>query len=229
MNRIIVSDENKKVIDTLRKEGFKPIFSEEIKNLLPFERKHADMQCLKIKDAYFVLKSCKTIINKLVSLGKNVITTDSDIIGKYPENILLNAVYLKDKLYCKENSLDTTVKNYCKYNGIEIVNVNQGYAKCSTALIDDSFITSDRGIFNKISENGVEGLLIESGDIALPGTNYGFIGGCCFGYNDKIYFSGDITKHKEYKKISDFITKHNKKTVNLSDEKLYDVGGFIVV
>ncbi|MCH5304756.1 MAG: hypothetical protein J1E41_07830, partial [Ruminococcus sp.] len=155
MSNIILSNENKKIINSLKNLGFNLIFSEEKRNLLSFERKHADMQCLKIEDTFFVLKSCKHIIDKLQILDKKVIETDKDIKGIYPENVLLNAVYIDSKLYCKEESLDFAVKKYCKNNNIEIVNINQGYTKCSTAVFGDCFITADKGIFKAISENGV--------------------------------------------------------------------------
>ena len=43
-----------------------------------------------------------------------------------------------------------------------------------------------------MTQGGVEGLLIESGNIDLVGVNYGFIGGCCLCCNDNVYFTGNI-------------------------------------
>ena len=229
MNSIIISDENKEIVSAVKNLGYNTVFSENINELLPFERKHADLQCLKINDVFFVLKNCKTIIQNLKMLGKNVIETESDINGKYPYNVVLNAAYIGNKLFCKENSLDNTVKNYCIENNIEIINVNQGYTKCSTAIFSDYFITADKGIFKAMSENGVEGLLINSGEITLPGTDYGFIGGCSFYHNNTAYFTGDINKHTDGKRIISFLESKKIKTENLNNGKLYDIGGFIVL
>ena len=142
---------------------------------------------------------------------------------------MLNAVYLNKKLYCKVNCLASVVKDYCRKSGIELVNVNQGYAKCSTALAGDYFITADKGIYEAMTANGAKGLLIESGDIRLDGVDYGFIGGCCF-YNDGVlYYAGDITKHRNYSIISDFLRERGIELCCLSKTELYDIGGFIVI
>ncbi|MBR2279608.1 MAG: hypothetical protein IJ903_01595 [Ruminococcus sp.] len=229
MNNIIVSNENSLVVSSLNKLGFNPIFSEDISVLLPFERKHTDIQCLKINNTFFVLNSCKRLISELKKLGKEVIETEKSIKKDYPDNVLLNALFINNKLYCKASALDNSVKKYCEKNAIEIINVNQGYTKCSTALIDDCFITADKGIFKALTENGVEGLFINSGNILLPGTDYGFIGGCCFCYNDTVFFTGDINSHTDSKIIKEFIYKKGLKIESLTDEDLYDIGGFVVV
>ncbi len=229
MNSLIMSSELAEINENLNRLGFNIIDSENISLLLPFERRHADMQCLRVNDTFFVLKECKKLRKTIEKMGYTVIKTQKDISVKYPYNVLLNAVYFQNKLYCNIKALDDSVKKYCFQNKIEIINVNQGYTKCSTAIIGNSFITSDKGIYNAISRDGAEGLLIESGDIELNGVDYGFIGGCCFEHNGTAYFTGDISKHKDYKVISDFLTKHNKRIVSLSNGKLYDIGGFIVV
>lgn len=228
-NKIIVSAEHREITGNLQKFGYEIIASEKVNCFLSFEQKHADMQCLKIKDTYFVLKNCKTLYENLENLGLNVVVTTSEAKGKYPYNVLLNCVYIKDKLYCKRDSVDETVLRFCEKENIEIINVNQGYTKCSTAIVDDKIITSDMGIFKAMTQNGVEGLLIKTGDIKLENVNYGFIGGCCFADADNVYFSGDITKHKDYKEIEKFCHNNKKNIVCLTNKELYDIGGFVVI
>lgn len=213
----------------LKKYGFQVIFSENLDFLYDFESQHADIQCLKIKDRIFVHKDSFYLKTKLKSLGYEVICTEKSLERKYPKNILLNGVYLNEKLYCYEKAIDNSIKKYCAENNIEIINVNQGYTKCSTAVIGKGFITSDKGIYEAMRQSGVEGLLIQSGSIDLDGVDYGFIGGCCFSYNENAYFSGNIKLHPDYKSIKDFCNKQNKNIVCLSNNKLYDIGGFIVV
>lgn len=214
---------------TLRKLGFNIIESEYISALLPFERRHTDMQCLRINDTFFVLKECKALIENIQKMGYYVIETERNVSYKYPNNVLLNAVYLKNKLYCNAKALDNAVKKYCVENKIDIINVNQGYTKCSTAIIGNGFITSDKGIFDALSRSGVEGLLIESGNIELKGVDYGFIGGCCFSDNENVYFTGNIKSHPSYTKIKQFCDSKNVKIVCLSENILYDIGGFIAI
>ena len=203
-NTIIVSNENKSITKSLKDKGYNLIYSEDISTLIPYERKHADIQCLKIYDTYFVSKSCKRLISELKALDKKVITTEKDIKKVYPNNVLLNALFIDNKLYCKKNALDNSVKAYCAENNIEVINVNQGYAKCSTAVFENCFITADIGIYEKLNENGVEGLLIESGDIIL-------------------------TKYKNGIIIEEFLNNKDIKIEYLDNGKLIDIGGFIVL
>lgn len=227
MNKIIASGEKTDIIEALKTEGFEPIFSETLESLPIFERSHADLQCLRINDTFFVLQNCHKLRETLSDNGFNATATSDSIGSKYPENVLLNAVFFNNRLYGKLSALDDTVTDYCRHNNIELVNVNQGYAKCSTAIIRDRFITADKGIFKAMSERGERGLLISSGNIVLSGVDYGFIGGCCFECNNKVYFSGDISKHPDYKRISEFCD--DMEIVSLSDKKLYDIGGFVVL
>jgi hypothetical protein len=229
VNSIIVSDEKSEIIEALKKYGFNIISSECLDELLPFERKHSDIQCLRIDDTFFAAKNCEKLKSILLNKGLNVIETEKTIKKEYPENVILNAAYIKNKLYCKESSLDNTVKEYCNKNSIEIINVHQGYTKCSTACINDIFITADKGIFNAMTKNGVEGLLINNGSIVLPGCDYGFIGGCCFELNNTVYFTGDIKTHPDGERIKDFLEKRNYKAVYLTENELYDIGGFIII
>lgn len=228
---IIMSDEKQDITQNLSLR-YNIIKTDVIEELLPFERRHADIQCLKINDTYFVLKEAVALREKLLALGLNVITTESDIGQKYPSNVLLNAVYMNEMLFCKADAVDRSVTKYCEENRIKLINVNQGYTKCSTAVLDDCFITADKGIFKAMTENGVEGLLIESGDIDLDGVDYGFIGGCCL-FDDIGYghlgFTGNIFKHKSYEKIEKFLCSRRKSFGCFTDKKLYDIGGFVII
>lgn len=213
----------------LRDYGFEIIESEKLNQLYSFESYHADMQCLKVNDTIFIQKDSIKLWDALKRTEYKIVKTETSLNKKYPDNVGLNAVYIGNKLFCKSFSLDNSVKNYCDKNNIEIININQGYTKCSTAILGDTFITSDKGIFDALNQNRVEGLLISSGHINLNGVDYGFIGGCTFESNGHVYFTGDISKHPDYKLIKEFCRKHNKEIVCLSENKLYDIGGFVVL
>lgn len=225
---IIMSDE-KPDINKFISNSYNIIPTDTITELLPFERRHTDMQCLRIRDTFFVLKEAVNLQNKLRSIGLQVITTEEDIAAEYPKNVLLNAVYMNEALYCKVDSIADIVKNYCKEHRIKLINVNQGYTKCSTAILNECFITADKGIYKAMTENGEEGVLIESGDIELKGVDYGFIGGSSFYDNSTAYFSGDIKQHRSYNKINELLKKKSIRIKSLTDNRIYDIGGFIVI
>ena len=69
--------------------------------------------------------------------------------------------------------------------------------------------------------------MICQGGITLPPYEYGFIGGSSGVYGKKIYFFGDITRHKDADKILKAINDEGYTAVSLSDEELTDLGGII--
>ena len=114
---------------------------------------------------------------------------------------------------------------------MEKVLVNQGYAACSTLIIDEtSIITADRGISEKAKSLGYDILLIPSGEIALEGYDYGFIGGCC-GFIDKntLAFTGTLGSLTYGHIIMEYLNAKNIKVIELTDKHMKDIGGIIPI
>lgn len=108
------------------------------------------------------------------------------------------------------------------------IHVAQGYAKCSCVVVDeDSIITADRGIWKAAARAGVDVLLIERGQVILPGYPYGFIGGASGKVGNTIIFNGDITRHSDFARIQDFIAERGKEMVWFSEYRLTDIGSVI--
>lgn len=214
MKSLFISDMYQCFCDELINRGYNIIPSKNIDVFNPPEQKHADMQILKIQDRIFTLGDCKRKPQRA-----------------YPYNVLLNCLYFNNRLYGKLNAVDDSVIDYCNKSGIETVNVNQGYTRCSTLAINDkAAITADKSIDKAMKNKGEEVLLISPGNILLEGFNYGFIGGSSFADEKTVYFFGDITKHPDYRKISDFIEKYNSKIEILCKKQpLTDVGGAVLL
>ncbi len=121
-------------------------------------------------------------------------------------------------------------KKYCKANGLTLINVKQGYAKCSCAVVSyNAVITEDVGIYRKLSKTDIEVLLIGKGSVTLEGADCGFIGGAT-GYDrskDTLYFCGDICEHPDFDRIRAFCDNHGTSIECLSDSKLVDIGGIL--
>lgn len=214
MKNLVISDLYPCFCDELRNLDYNIIPTKKINEFNLPEQKHADMQLLKIKDRIFTLENCA---------GKPE--------RKYPYNVLLNCLYFNDKLYGKLTAVDDSVIAYCKQNGIETVNVNQGYTRCSTLVIaEKAAITADKSIEKALKNDGAEVLLISPGNIVLEGFDYGFIGGAGFADNRTVYFFGDITKHPDFVKISAFTEKYNSKIEILCKKQpLTDIGGAVLL
>ena len=154
-----------------------------------------------------------------------IITIDESASKKYPDDILLNGLFLSETLYGRTDKLSKTLVSFAR----ETVFTRQGYARCSVCKLSESaIITADESIADAASKNGVDVLKISAGHIILDGYDYGFIGGASFTYNDTVFFFGRVEDHLDFDKIRAFTAKHSMRTVSLSDRPLYDIGGAVV-
>ena len=225
---ILMSPADSKIYEFFERQ-FNVIPTDCLEDFISYEQYHADMQALKIKETLFINSNCKNLISSLNQANISFISREN--IGcRYPLNVALNALPVGDKLFCLEKALHPLVKEYCLKNGIEIINVKQGYTKCSTLKIDEySIITDDENIYRTALKAGLDTLLIEKGDIYLDENNYGFIGGASATIGDSIYFFGDINKHRNADKIKEFIEKKNKTIECVNCDFLMDIGGIITL
>lgn len=166
----------------------------------------------------------QSFINKLKNLNYNVLLSNQNIQTKYPHNIILNALNINNILVHNLKYTDKTLLNY--FNQYNKIHVNQGYTKCSTAIVNDkAIITSDTGIAKSLYKLNFDVLLVPPGDILLPGLNYGFIGGTCGLLEPNlIAFFGDLKFYKNGDMILNFLKKHNVTPVFLRKGKLIDRG-----
>ena len=165
------------------------------------------------------------LVKKLTNIGYNVIISDIEQSDKYPGDINLCAAVVDDKLLHCIKHTDPAISAL----GLKYCNVNQGYARCSSLVIKNSIITSDKGIARAAAENGIEHLLIDDDGIILDGFDKGFIGGASFVAEETVYFTGDILKHKSGQIIVDFITHKQYTICCLTNEQLFDIGGAVVL
>ena len=158
------------------------------------------------------------------------ITFTSDIRKNcYPDDCIMNALVAGGCLFCKEDTVSATIKEYATEAGLKIVNTKQGYPACSVLHFGDSAITSDNGLANLMSKNGINVTLIRPGYISLPPYDYGFIGGASGVVGKKVYFFGDISNHPDCEKICDAINSAGYTVVSLSKGDLADLGGIIAL
>ncbi|MBQ4105539.1 MAG: hypothetical protein IJC86_04030 [Clostridia bacterium] len=226
---VLISPADSKLISDLNKLGIGIIESECQQKLRKNEQLHADMQLLAINDTAFIPRNCISLHNKIRGFYKNVILCN-EIKDPYPDNVGLNAALVGNKLLCKIESLEKKVYDYCKLNNIELINVNQGYAKCSTLVVNESsIITADSTIYKAAIHNGIRALRIRPGYIHLEDADYGFIGGCSGKIGDRIIFFGDIKKHPDYMAISGFIHDEGISYICTSKDMLNDIGGLVVL
>lgn len=228
MSNFVISNKYPCFADELSKMGHNIVFSDAIKAFPQPEQTHVDMQILKINNDIFMLQECEKL--KTLPHKENITICKNKAGKKYPKNVLLNFLYFNNKLYGKASAIDPNLYGYCMKNNIEIININQGYARCSTLVLNNhSAITADISIKNALEKDGAEVLLIPSGNIKLEGYDYGFIGGASGKISDNtVVFFGNAKSHPYYSSIKEFCSKNNIETKILcKNMPLTDVGGIV--
>ncbi len=113
-------------------------------------------------------------------------------------------------------------------SGKAVLNVKQGFTKCSTLIVDgEAVITSDRGIEKTLFAAGVSVLLISPGNVLLPGYEYGFIGGTAGRVGRRVVFNGGLDTHPEGDAIRGFIEARGIEIADSPGLPLADIGSIL--
>lgn len=164
-------------------------------------------------------------LNFKVVLGRTILKST------YPGNIAYNVGRVGKFAIHNFKYTDEILLKKLIEKDIELINVKQGYAKCSICIVNErAIITSDKGIAKNVEKYGIDVLLIKSGYIDLPGVSHGFIGGATglIG-KEKMLFCGDIARHSDYKKIKSFLQKYSIDMLFIKNKKLIDLGSVIPI
>ena len=155
----------------------------------------------------------------------------TELSSNYPRNIAYNIATVGKKAFLHAKYADDTVLKELEKANFRLINVKQGYTKCSIAVVgNNGIITSDSGIYTGAVENGIDALMIRPGHIKLKGFDYGFIGGCCGMLSQNILaFAGNPYIHPDADAIMEHAKKHGVKTISLCDGTLRDIGSIISV
>ncbi len=224
-----VSGSDPELLKMLISLDIKPIITVDSGNLDKRVSSHSDMLVFVSENKnLYIDRSQKDNIDNFLTIGYNCRLLKNEVKSPYPDDCRLNTVLLGDKMFYNDKATDLQITESCN-KSLELINVNQGYIKCSVCPVtDNAFITDDISICNAAKNNGFDVLLITKGSVELNGFDYGFIGGCT-GLIDKnkLLFNGDIGLHEDCDRIIDFLLKHNVEPVIIKDKPLYDIGSII--
>lgn len=227
---IIDRKANEKTVYSLENAGLYVIPTTEIESLYDAVSSHADMQIHYLGENRFICApEAFSHYQKLIPKEFTLMKGSESLSLKYPKDILYNVAALKDFVIC--NSRYTAIEILLAYKDTKrnILNVRQGYSKCSTAIVTgNSIITADVGIYKTAVSNEINALKITEGHIKLTGMNYGFIGGAT-GLIDKhtLAINGDVNTHPDAELIKSFCKQHNVELLPLNDGMLEDIGSII--
>lgn len=224
----IVGD--KRVGTELEAIGIIAIYVGECADIAYPVRRHADMLFNHIGgDKIVAYHSMREEIDHLRILGFDVHIMSDKLHPKYPLDVALNAARVGQFLIC--NKAHTYKKINESVEQENIIDVMQGYAKCSTLIVDEnSIITADSGIYKAALKRGLYALKIREGGILLDGYDSGFIGGCGVKLShDLFYFTGELQSHIDANLISEFIESRGIEIICGKCRNLVDIGSIIPI
>lgn len=147
----------------------------------------------------------------------------------YPQDAAFNAActgkFFIHNLSCTAPQLLQIAKDM----NMTLIDVKQGYTKCSIAIVDEnSIITYDAGIAKACKQfEDLSVLLIQPGYVRLDGYDTGFIGGTCGRIGDELIFNGDLSSHPDFAKIIEFTEKRGIKCKWFPEYELTDIGSIL--
>ncbi len=216
-----VEFENMKVI--------KPFF---IECVPPSMRYHADLSICYLGQGVAICarEAYDYYQGVLEPYGVKLICGKAEVGSNYPCDAAYNVAIVGDKIFCKEKITDRILLDTAKSMGYKIININQGYAKCSVCPIDEnSAISADASFLKKAETEGLDVLKITNTSIVLEGFSEGFFGGCAFMAGDKQFLiKGDIKTLPDEKRITQFL-QQRKIIIKNGMGAVQDFGSFIPI
>ena len=210
--------------DELRALGYEPFALEPLPGLNAIVADHADTLICDLGDEIILPREAA---ERLPTLPGRLRIIAERPRGDYPADVCLNALRVGERLFARLESLSDELRLAAEEKGMKLVNVRQGYARCSALPLGDAVITADNGLAKALRREGIETLLIPAGGIALEGCQYGFIGGASF-FDEKrrrAVFFGSLPESFACE-VREFCRERGVCVVELHGE-LTDVGGAV--
>lgn len=181
---------------------------------------HPDMVFHHLENDIFVAEpSMYDYFSKLLP-NLTILCGKTRLQSKYPLDIAYNAARVGRSVFHNFKYTDPIILEYYRSLGAKLINVKQGYSKCSICVVaDNAIITSDKGIAYAAEQNGIAALLISENGILLSGLSHGFIGGCSGKLSENtIFFNGNLMKHPNAAEIIEFCRSFGVEAVYAGNE-----------
>lgn len=215
-----------KAAEFLQSCGFNVVFSKKILNLYEAVNGHTDLQLVRIDDTLICAPECYEHYKQF--FDENLVCGTKKIKGSYPGDIWYNAAVFGKTAIHNFKYTDTKLYEEMKAKSLNLINVKQGYSKCSICIVsDNAIITDDEGIYKSAVENKTDALKITKGDVFLKGMNYGFFGGATGLYNDTLFVNGELKTHTDEKNIRAFCRNYNVYVAEMKKGTICDIGSVL--
>jgi hypothetical protein len=188
---------------------------------------HPDIQLCCIQNTVFVHPDLPAGFIRHLEHYAEVVVSSQELGNRYPFDCAYNAAFTGRYALCRKESTAAEILRHCERRGIPVINLPQGYARCSILIIsEDRIATEDNGIAAAAQKAGIETMLIEPGSVPLKGFPRGFLGGASGSDTTAVYFSGSIEYLNSSSEIREKIRGTNKTVIELPGE-LEDFGSIL--
>ena len=228
MKYVIVAENFPEKSLKILKEYGKIVRTKSNKNLMKGLDTHTDILVHPLPSGELVVDRENLEYYKKFFPDKKVIPSHSILEKEYPKDVPLNAFTFKNYFIHNLKFTDKVLLDYYKNSGYEMIDIKQGYGKCSSLVTEDFIITSDGGIYESLRDF-IPIYKIKHGEIRLQNFNYGFIGGATGVLGKKIFFTGDFSHHSSHEEILKIIKKYNYEIEILSKDQIEDFGSIYFI
>jgi hypothetical protein len=155
------------------------------------------------------------------------ITGTNPVKKNYPDSAIYNAAINDEFLIHRTDITDREILDSCS---LPRISVTQGYARCSLLMLkNNSFITSDPGIFRTLSNKFINILYVKSDEIILPGFPHGFFGGVCGILENTVFIAGKLDLFHNGRLVAEFLRSLKYDIIELYDGPLFDCGSILAI
>lgn len=215
----------------LRENGYETIRLPENPNLPAPTAAHPDLSVFFATDAILTTPSyAKRAAEPLMQISQAtrlpVRITRRETGNRYPQDILLDALPIGNRLFCLP---DATANELTAHPAYRVIPVRQGYAKCAALPVGDHALASvDPAILAAARQEGLDILPLSPGGIRLEGYDTGFLGGAAsfapYGGTETVFFCGDLAAYPDGDRLKAFLASHGMTCRDLPGLPLCDIG-----
>jgi hypothetical protein len=226
----LTGDAGEEVIRFLMDRGFSVIIVPNTPFVDPRVAAHADLQIFTAGGMVFTHRDFSAQCEEKIRAYAAVVRCDTILSSVYPGDCPFNIAFTGTHALCMEKILPVEIAAFFRDNDITVIDIPQGYARCSVVIVDaNSIITEDAGIHHAATRAGLDTLLVRRGHVPLAGFPYGFIGGATGTFYDSIYCTGRFDSHPDRDAIESFIAEKGKTLTFCTSALIRDIGSILFV
>lgn len=237
LNLIVDYKTSEKEVNRLMSFGLNLIPTDRVPSLYEAVDGHPDLQFFRINGKIIAQKDISEHQKELLhKLGATVTLGNSSLSLPYPSNIPYNALLAPDLLMHRLDATDQVileeVQELKKTREIMLINVRQGYSRCSCAYVGkNAYITEDPVMAEKLLSLGKQVFYQKHSNVHLEGFDFGFIGGAVslisIEGEDLVLVSGSLDFYAYGKELKIFFSQKNIRYECICGGKLMDRGTMI--